>query len=73
MGFCGACGALVTVYLYLFIGVVCGDWIVAPSETCDDGNTNNGDGCSSTCLVENGWACGGDPNVSYYVHIDQGS
>jgi cysteine-rich repeat protein len=26
---------------------------------CDDGNTVNGDGCSSTCAVEVGWTCGG--------------
>ena len=26
-------------------------------EGCDDGNTVNGDGCSSTCTVESGWAC----------------
>lgn len=27
----------------------CGDGLVASNEVCDDGNTNNGDGCSSTC------------------------
>jgi len=27
------------------------------SEQCDDGNTNNGDGCSSTCTIESGWTC----------------
>lgn len=31
----------------------CGDGIVdAPVETCDDGNTNDGDGCSATCQSE---------------------
>jgi cysteine-rich repeat protein len=31
---------------------ICGDGIVIfPYEGCDDGNTNNGDGCSSTCQV----------------------
>lgn len=24
---------------------------------CDDGNTLNGDGCSSICRIENGWEC----------------
>ena len=24
---------------------------------CDDGNTINGDGCDSVCLVEEGWSC----------------
>jgi cysteine-rich repeat protein len=35
----------------------CGDGIVDSGEQCDDGNTNNGDGCSSTCQTE------GPPNV----------
>ncbi|CAD7966757.1 unnamed protein product, partial [Amoebophrya sp. A120] len=26
-------------------------------ETCDDFNTNNGDGCSSTCQIEPGFTC----------------
>ena len=26
---------------------------------CDDGNTENGDGCSSTCKIEPGWECTG--------------
>lgn len=26
-------------------------------EECDDGNTKNGDGCSSMCKVEPGWEC----------------
>jgi len=34
---------------------VCGDGIVQSwlDETCDDGNTVSGDGCSSTCQLEN--------------------
>jgi len=39
-------------------GPVCGDGKVAGSETCDDGNTNNYDGCSFACVVETGWTCG---------------
>jgi TonB family protein len=31
---------------------VCGDGSVDASEQCDDGNTLNGDGCSSTCRIE---------------------
>ena len=28
------------------------------TEACDDGNTANGDGCTSTCLaIEPGWDC----------------
>jgi cysteine-rich repeat protein len=36
---------------------VCGDGILDPAETCDDGNTANGDGCSDVCQVEDGWVC----------------
>jgi cysteine-rich repeat protein len=31
----------------------CGDGIVQVGEACDDGNEANGDGCSSTCQLEN--------------------
>ena len=30
----------------------CGDGILDPSESCDDGNTMDGDGCSATCETE---------------------
>src|SRR5262249_38427197 len=30
-----------------------GDGVVSGIETCDDGNTTSGDGCSSTCQCEN--------------------
>ncbi|MEM4271468.1 MAG: LamG-like jellyroll fold domain-containing protein [Candidatus Pacearchaeota archaeon] len=30
----------------------CGNGVQEGSEECDDGNTNNGDGCSSTCQIE---------------------
>ncbi len=32
----------------------CGDGVIQASfgETCDDGNTNSGDGCDSACLLE---------------------
>jgi cysteine-rich repeat protein len=36
--------------------VGCGDGFVALPEQCDDGNTDNGDGCSSTCRYE--YICG---------------
>lgn len=26
-------------------------------EKCDDGNNNDGDGCSSTCQIESGYTC----------------
>lgn len=38
----------------------CGDSVVHANlnEACDDGNTTAGDGCSATCTVESGFACG---------------
>jgi cysteine-rich repeat protein len=36
---------------------VCGNGIVEMGEQCDDGNTVNGDGCSSTCQLEHA-VCG---------------
>ena len=35
----------------------CGDGILTVDEDCDDGNPNDGDGCSSSCKVENGFIC----------------
>ncbi len=41
----------------------CGDLLIkSGSEQCDDGNVTNGDGCSSSCLIEAGWSC--PPNQS---------
>ncbi|MFA6572816.1 MAG: SdrD B-like domain-containing protein [Patescibacteria group bacterium] len=31
---------------------VCGDETVGGDEECDDGNVNDGDGCSATCTIE---------------------
>ena len=31
---------------------LCGDGIIVGNEKCDDGNTNDHDGCSSTCTIE---------------------
>ena len=37
---------------------VCGNWIVEPGESCDDGNAVDGDCCSATCGFESaGSAC----------------
>jgi len=35
----------------------CGDARVVPGEPCDDGNTLDSDGCSSTCTIEEGYTC----------------
>eukprot|EP01127_Copromyxa_protea_P012669 TRINITY_DN3322_c0_g2_i11.p1 TRINITY_DN3322_c0_g2~~TRINITY_DN3322_c0_g2_i11.p1 ORF type:complete len:444 (-),score=76.59 TRINITY_DN3322_c0_g2_i11:28-1359(-) len=36
---------------------VCGDSLIKGEESCDDGNTADGDGCSADCKVEIGWTC----------------
>jgi len=36
---------------------ICGDGLVVGSETCDDGNHANGDGCSDICTIEAGFSC----------------
>ncbi len=39
-------------------GPVCGNGIRDPKESCDDGNTDDGDGCSADCRdVEIGYIC----------------
>ena len=40
----------------------CGDGISARLEECDDGNTEDGDGCNAICEVEAGFVCTGDPS-----------
>jgi len=43
--------------------VTCGNSILEPGEDCDDGNTANGDCCSSTCAFESaGSSCADDAN-----------
>jgi len=38
---------------------ICGDGFRAltSEEKCDDGNTDDGDGCAANCAVEVGWMC----------------
>ena len=35
----------------------CGNGKISHEERCDDGNTQDGDGCSSTCMTEPGYFC----------------
>lgn len=35
----------------------CGDYQRRDGEQCDDGNTSSGDGCSTDCLLEEGFTC----------------
>lgn len=42
--------------------LACGNGVVDPGESCDDGDLNGKDGCSTTCTIENGWSCSGAPS-----------
>jgi cysteine-rich repeat protein len=44
-------------------GDSCGNGKVTGTETCDDGNTVAGDGCSAVCSTEVGFTCTGTPSV----------
>ncbi|MBN1585727.1 hypothetical protein JW899_05185 [Candidatus Uhrbacteria bacterium] len=48
----------------------CGDGFLEDGEECDDGGTANGDGCSSSCAVEDGWWCEGEPSECGYCGDD---
>ena len=52
-----------TVAVTVIAGPVCGDGAIASPETCDDGGTAGGDGCSATCQSESGWTCAGAPST----------
>ena len=41
----------------------CGDGLLGGSEQCDDADLTAGDGCGPDCVIEPGWACGGEPSV----------
>ncbi|MCP3102316.1 DUF4215 domain-containing protein [Myxococcus sp. K15C18031901] len=59
-------GGLLSIYMVDAVeatGPLCGDGRVTGSEQCDDGNRTSGDGCSSTCQVETGFTCQGQPSV----------
>lgn len=43
---------------------ICGDGYDFGHYECEDGNTVAGDGCSSKCKIESGYACtGGTPTM----------
>ena len=50
---------------------VCGDSLPSGTETCDDGNMESGDGCSSECTIEENWLCKGDLAVDIVIEIDE--
>ena len=50
----------------------CGNGSFQPGETCDDGNTSAGDGCSDTCMVEPGWFCFSQPSICTQIVCGDG-
>lgn len=52
---------------HAFLSRVCGDGVIDPGETCEDGNDLDGDGCSHLCAAEEGWHCDGTPSVCHHV------
>lgn len=44
---------------YVYSLVPCGDGIQTATESCDDGNEDDEDGCSSVCELETGFECTG--------------
>ncbi|MFH1607855.1 MAG: myxococcus cysteine-rich repeat containing protein [archaeon] len=44
--------AILGFYVEGVVEPYCGDGIINGNEECDDGNTNNYDGCSAQCLIE---------------------
>lgn len=51
----------------------CGNGILDDGEDCDDGNTADGDGCSSTCTFEETPPCCGNGQVEYGETCDDGN
>ncbi len=51
------------------LSTVCGDGSINGAEQCDDGNTRSGDGCSSSCQIEPGWVCSGQPSVCQIQNV----
>lgn len=45
------------------INNLCGNGVTDINEECDDGNQTDSDGCSSTCQVESGYECSGEPST----------
>ncbi|MBN1947478.1 MAG: DUF4215 domain-containing protein [Bradymonadales bacterium] len=48
---------------------VCGNGILEGTEECDDNNVNNNDGCNSSCTIEEGWDCEGEPSDCFLLPV----
>lgn len=44
--------------------ILCGNSLLEGAEECDDGDTDDGDGCSAICTIETGYQCVGGPTGS---------
>lgn len=49
----------------LRLTTTCGNGLIGFGEECDDNDADNGDGCSSTCAVEDGFVCTGIPSACF--------
>ncbi len=54
-------------------GIECGNSILDQGEECDDGNNEDGDGCSSTCTIEVPEPYCGDGNLDQGEECDDGN
>ena len=43
---------------------ICGDGLRLDTEQCDDSNIINGDGCSSTWIIESNFKCSGGSSTA---------
>ena len=48
----------------------CGDGVIDGNEVCDDLNDLDGDGCSSACVVEDGWECFNEPSECERIGLE---
>lgn len=51
------CSAYTPAGMCMLEGISCGDGIKTSIEACDDGNSFDGDGCSSSCTIEANSTC----------------
>jgi cysteine-rich repeat protein len=51
----------------------CGNHVLEEGEACDDGNTQSGDGCDTTCQPDDNLATPGDDRPGYVLCTDRES
>ena len=62
---CGSCLLSETCNATLQCEITCGNGVIDSGEGCDDENIIDGDGCNSTCQIELGWDCTGEPSECF--------